>query len=395
MAEPAARSQQHPASARRRSSGVPALRLEVTKRLARLELDVRLEADDEVIVLFGPSGSGKTTLLDIVSGLVRPDAGEIEMDGQTVFRRGRGGGVVDVAARHRGVGYVMQSYALFPHMTALENVAYPLGRAPDRFARARSLLDRLSMLDHAEHRPGHLSGGQQQRVALARALAAPRRILLLDEPFAALDGGIRERLQADLAELQKELGLTVLLVTHRLEDAFALGHRLAVLRGGRIEQVGTVGEVFQRPATAGVAESMGTRNMLTCRVVADDGATLRLDWGGLVLALASPDRPLAPGTRVTAYIRPDDVKVVYPDRPLSTAVSHNLLEGTVAAHRQSAGSRVLHVLLGNGRTIEVRFPLLSYTPLPLAVGDTVRVALRREGLVLLPPDLAGAAHASS
>jgi molybdate transport system ATP-binding protein len=370
------------------ANGPPAVRLDVARRLAALELQVRLDASDEVLVLFGPSGSGKTTLLNIVAGLIRPDAGEIAFDGHAVFRRGRPGAAVDVPARHRGIGYVMQSYALFPHMTALENVAYPLGRAPDRHARARELLDRLSILDHEAHRPAELSGGQQQRVALARALAAPRRVLLLDEPFAALDTGIRERLQLELRELQKEMRLTVLLVTHRLEDAFALGDRLAVLRAGRIEQVGPVDEVFRRPATAGVAESMGTRNLLLSRVVSHTADVLHIDWDGIRLELHAPGGATLPvGTEVTAYIRPDDIKVVYPDRPLSPAVSHNLLDGRVAALRQSAGSRVLHVALHNGQSVEVRFPLLSYTPLPLDIGDSVRIALRKEGLILLPQDL--------
>lgn len=366
----------------------PALRLEASRRLPTFALEVALTADDEVLVLFGPSGSGKTTLLDMVAGLRRPDAGEIVLEGVPVFRRGLDGREVDVAARHRGVGYVMQSYALFPHMTALENVAYPLGRDPGRMQRARALLERLAIADHADYRPARLSGGQQQRVALARALAAHRRILLLDEPFAALDGGIRERLQDDLRSLQKELGLTVLLVTHRLEDAFALGDRLAVLRQGRIEQAGPVGEVFRRPATAGVAESMGTRNLLLARVVEASTGTLVLDWDGVRLEMTAPAHAeLAAGMPVTAYIRPDDVKVVYPDRPLSQAVSFNLLEGTVLSHRESAGARLLVVRVPNGRSVEVRFPLLSYTPLALDPGDAVRIALRKEGLVLLPQDL--------
>ena len=221
----------------RPAARVPALRVNVRMRLPALVVEAHLEADNEVMVLFGPSGAGKTTLLNIVAGLARPDSGEIALEGQTVYRRDTGGPSRNVPARRRHIGYVMQQYALFPHMTALENVAYARRRDPERHARARDLLDLLSMGSHAAHRPSQLSGGQQQRVALARALAADRRILLLDEPFAALDAPMRDRLQADLARLRPELGLTVLLVTHRLEDAFALGDRLAVMRSGRIEQV--------------------------------------------------------------------------------------------------------------------------------------------------------------
>jgi molybdate transport system ATP-binding protein len=369
-------------------TGAPALLLDVRKRLPGLDLEARLEADREVLVLFGPSGSGKTTILNMTAGLVRPDSGVVALEGQVVFRRGVPGAPRDLPARDRHIGYVMQQYALFPHMTALENVAYPMGRAPDRVARAARLLDLLSMGSHAGHHPAQLSGGQQQRIALARALAAERRILLLDEPFAALDAGLRDRLQADLRRLRVELDLTVLLVTHRLEDAFAIGDRLAVVREGRIEQTGPVGDVFRRPATRGVAEIMGIRNLLVARVVSADGAMLTLDWDGLRLEVPHvPDVPV--NQEVTAYIRPEDVKIVYPDRPLSDAVADNVFAARVTSHHESAALRVLHVELGNGRELEVRFPALSYRPIRMEPGAVVRVALRREGLILLAaPDAA-------
>ncbi|MBO2528279.1 MAG: hypothetical protein CW348_00205 [Thermobifida sp.] len=193
----------------------------------------------------------------------------IEFDGAAFFRRNRPGPRVDLPARRRGVGYVMQDYALFPHMTVLENVMFPLRGAPDREARALALLERVSVAHLAHERPGSLSGGQQQRVVIARALAANGGLLLLDEPFAALDGPIRERLQADLRTLQRELRLVMILVTHRLEDAFALGDRIAVLRAGRLEQVGPIEDVVRRPATRGVAEIMGIRNLLRAHRILD------------------------------------------------------------------------------------------------------------------------------
>lgn len=363
-------------------ANMPALTLDVRKRLPNLDMSARLEADREVMVLFGPSGSGKTTLLNMIAGLVRPDAGRITLEGQVVFRREETGGRTDVPARHRGIGFVMQQYALFPHLTALENVAYPLGHAADRFTRARHLLELLAMERHADHRPGQLSGGQQQRVALARALAAERRILLLDEPFAALDAPLRDRLQADLCRLREELDLTIILVTHHLEDAFAIGDRLAVMSDGRIEQVGPVSDVFRRPATRGVAEIMGIRNLLSARVVEAGRDTLILDWDGLRLHLP-PHGDLQAGGEVTVYIRPDDIKIVYPDRASSEAVAHNVFDGRVTAHHESVAARVLRVALENGREVEVRFPALSYRPIPLEPGATVRVALRRDGLAVL------------
>jgi molybdate transport system ATP-binding protein len=361
----------------------PAITLEVRKRMPQLEVSAKLEADHEVVVLFGPSGAGKTTLLNMIAGLMRPDTGEIALEGQTVFRRGTSGRACDLPARDRRIGYVMQQYALFPHMTALENVAYPMGGAPDRRARAARLLALLSMEGHADQRPAQLSGGQQQRVALARALAAQRRILLLDEPFAALESGLRDRLQRDLRRLRDELNLTIIVVTHLLEDAFAIGDRLAVMRDGRIEQTGAVGDVFRRPATRGIAEIMGIRNILIAHVSVVGDDSLVLDWDGVALDVPRDGRALAPGTEVTAYIRPEDVKIVYPDKPVSGAVAHNVFDARITAHHESASARVLRVVLENGREIEVRFPALSYRPIPLEPGDTVRIALRREGLTLL------------
>lgn len=359
----------------------PALMMDVRRQFPELALDVRMVADREVLVLFGPSGSGKTTILNMIAGLVRPDSGQLALEGQVVFRRGDAG-PVDLPARHRHIGYVMQQYALFPHMSALENVAYPLGRAPDRLDRAARLLDLLAMGDHARHSPAQLSGGQQQRIALARALAAERRILLLDEPFAALDAPLRDRLQADLRRLRAELDLTVVLVTHRLEDAFAIGDRLAVVREGRIEQIGPVGDVFRRPATRGVAGILGIRNLLDARVASADGVTVTLDWDGLRLELPHVVG-LEKGVEVTACIRPEDVKIVYPDRPMSDAVAHNVFAARVTSHHEGAAMRVLGVELENGQELEVRFPVLSYRPIALEPGASIRVALRREAIILL------------
>ncbi len=354
------------------------------KRLGAFHLDLNLDVGTETLVLFGPSGAGKTTTLDLIAGLLEPDAGELTLDGQLLFRRARGEGGVraHVPARRRGIGYVFQQYALFPHMTALENVMYPLRRDPGRAARAHELLARVRLDAAAGRYPRELSGGQQQRVALARALAARPRVLLLDEPFSALDLAVRELLQRDVAELQAELGLVVVYVTHRLEDAFALGHRIAVLRDGHIEQVGPIEDVFRRPATAGVAQAMGIRNLLSARVLASTPEELRLDWDGV--ELSAPPQPARKGEWVLAYIRPEEVKLLYPDRPISRSVARNHLEGRIERVTQSTAFRELRVALGNGREVEVRFPLLSYGTMNLEPGAAVQLALRKEGLVVLP-----------
>jgi molybdate transport system ATP-binding protein len=343
-------------------------------------LRVRMEVGAEILVLFGPSGSGKTTTLNAIAGLVTPERGRVVLDGQVLFSRGDTGRTVNIPTRERRVGYVFQQYALFPHLTALENVAYPL-RGPHRQTRAAGLLERLS-LDHlADRYPQELSGGQQQRVAIARALAAAPRVLLLDEPFSALDMATRQRLQRDLLTLQGELGLVVIYVTHRLEDAFAVGKRLAVMRDGVLEQIGPIEDVFRYPANTQVAGIMGITNLFRAQVVAADAREVTLDWDGV--RLAAPPHVVEPGSIVTAYIRPEDVKILYPDRPLTEAVRHNQVTGRITASSFFPGARHLLLALPNGHAIEVTHPRYTYAPLNLQVGQQVQLALRKEALVLL------------
>ncbi len=360
--------------------GAAGLTAEFSVRRPDFSLHVRLEVGAEILVLFGPSGSGKTTTLSAIAGLVTPERGRVLLDGQVLFERDGAGRAVNVPTRARGVGYVFQHYALFPHLSALQNVAYPL-RGPGRQAQAAELLARLSLAHLADRFPHELSGGQQQRVAIARALAAAPRVLLLDEPFSALDMTTRQRLQRDLLTLQRELGLVVIYVTHRLEDAFAIGQRLAVMHDGVLEQVGPIEEVFRYPANARVAGIMGITNLFRAEVVAADAGGVTLDWDSL--RLSAPPQAVAPGSAVTAYIRPEDVKIIYPDRPLMAAVQHNRVTGRIAASSFYPGARHLLLALPNGHALEVSHPRYTYAPLNLEVGQQVQLALRREALVLL------------
>lgn len=364
------------------------LRLDIEKRYDSFELHLELEVNTEIMVLFGPSGAGKTTTLQAVSGLLSPDAGEIEFDGEVFFRRSRPGDRVDLPARRRGVGYVFQGYALFPHLTALENVAFPLrGHKGKGKAEAAELLESMR-LQHLAHRyPREMSGGQQQRVALARALAARPGILLLDEPFSAVDRPMRERLQRDLRRLQAELNLVVLCVTHNLEDAFAVGHRLAVVQDGRVQQVGRVDEVLRRPRDLRAAEVVGVSNVFHALVVEASADGLVLDWDGVILE--APPQHAEVGERVPVYIRPEDVKVLYPDRRVGEALRTNRVTGTVVDHHATGSVASLRVDLSNGREVEVRFPEYTYTPLAISTGGSLDLCLRRESIVLLTgPDVA-------
>ena len=232
---------------------------QISKRFGRVpaldgvSLDLR---DGELLALVGPSGSGKTTLLRVIAGLDFPDAGTVAFDGENI---------TSMPAAERGVGFVFQHYALFRHMTVAANVAFGLDvrsrkDRPSRAeiaARVESLLELVELAGMGSRHPSQLSGGQRQRVALARALAVDPKILLLDEPFGALDAAVRKSLRKALRRIHDATGVTTLFVTHDQEEALELADRVAILNGGRIEQVGTPGEVLGRPGTPFVAGFVG------------------------------------------------------------------------------------------------------------------------------------------
>ncbi|MFB7600821.1 ABC transporter ATP-binding protein [Streptomyces sp. NPDC056160] len=225
-----------------------------TTAVAGVDLEI---GDGEFFSLLGPSGSGKTTVLRLIAGFETPTGGSIALGGRDV---------TGLAPFERDVHTVFQDYALFPHMTVEQNVAYALKvrKVPkaQRLVRAREALDQVRLDGYGKRRPAALSGGQRQRVALARALVGRPRVLLLDEPLGALDLKLRERMQAELKALQREVGITFVLVTHDQGEALAMSDRVAVFHEGRIEQVGTPAEIYERPTTAFVASFVGTSNLI-------------------------------------------------------------------------------------------------------------------------------------
>src|SRR3954449_1238713 len=240
---------------------------QVTKRYQGSPVvnDVSLDiGDGEFFVLLGPSGSGKSTLLRAVAGLSGVDHGGISLHGRDVTHQ---------SAKERGVGLVFQNYALFRHMTVADNIEFALRvrrmKAVDRRKRRQELLRLVSLEGMDERMPGQLSGGQQQRVAVARALAHKPEVLLLDEPFGALDAKIREELRRTIRQVQRELGITTVLVTHDQEEAFALADRIGVMNLGRLLEIGKPQELYARPATRFVATFLGAANILLARQTAE------------------------------------------------------------------------------------------------------------------------------
>jgi len=246
----------------------------------------------EFLTLLGPSGCGKTTLLRILAGLDAADAGAVRIDGQDVD---------EMPAHRRPVNTVFQSYALFPHMTVRDNVAFGLRmkKVPgDEIARrVERMLDLVQIATFADRKPAQLSGGQKQRVALARALINEPKVLLLDEPLGALDSKLRKELQVELLALQRRLGITFIFVTHDQEEALVMSDRIAVMRAGRIEQLGDAEEIYERPRTRFVSQFLGTCNLIEGRATRRDGLGLLVEtpFGELRVeghgAAALPDSP--------------------------------------------------------------------------------------------------------
>ena len=323
-----------------------------TMAVRSLDMAVR---KGEFLALLGPSGCGKTTTLRLIAGFTRPDSGEIFIDGQPVSELG---------VRQRQVGIVFQSYTLFPNMTAYENIAFGLHvrKLPETEVRTRvfRLLELIGLGEKAEAYPRQLSGGQQQRVALARALAIEPRVLLLDEPLSALDAKVRNNLRFEIKKIQRESGITTIYVTHDQEEALSISDRVAVMRSGQIEQVGTPWEVYSSPSSLFVADFVGVSNFLDVEVKPDGSVS----WQGRPLEVEG-SRGFAPGP-CRLVIRPERLLPVSGE-----AGGKNVLEGRVAG-RVFLGPIQRVALDVEGQRVLV--DLLNSEKAPLSAGDSLRVA---------------------
>jgi putative spermidine/putrescine transport system ATP-binding protein len=284
-------------------------------------------ANGELVALLGPSGCGKTTLLKIVAGFNRQTAGQVRIGGATVDH---------LPPNRRRVGIVFQNYALFPHMTVAQNVAYGLDvMRVDRSAKAtrvKEILGLVRMEGFADRYPRQLSGGQQQRVAIARALAVRPTLLLLDEPFAALDKALRLDMQIELKRIQRNAGTTTILVTHDQEEALSLADRVALLNRGKLEQFASPTEIYDRPASLFVNTFVGSANVLEGKITATEGSqyTVALNVGGSILA-TSPIM-LQPGTAVRVCLRPEALGLTPHPNGLPARVEVGLPLGASIVH---------------------------------------------------------------
>src|SRR3954451_7909204 len=284
--------------------------------------------DGELFTLLGPSGCGKSTTLMSIAGFTQPESGRIGVGDETFFDASR---KLNVPAERRNLGIVFQSYAVWPHMTVFDNLAFPLKvRKLKRAAidkRVREVLELVELGPYVDRYPHQLSGGQQQRVALGRALAYSPSVLLLDEPFSNLDAKLRERARAWVKELQQELGLTTIFVTHDQDEALSMSDRVAVLSLGEVQQIGTPEEIYRRPANRFVAEFVGNVNLLTGQVAAWERGRGALELeSGRKLWVDTEHAPPA-SSQLTLAVRPEALRVEPADT--STLNGSNTLDALV------------------------------------------------------------------
>ena len=344
-------------------------------------------APGELLALVGPSGSGKSTILRTIVGLYRPKHGSVGVDGEAWFDSEAG---VWLPAHRRRAGLVFQSYALFPHLTALDNVTAALGHLSrgERRARAGQLLELVHLAGLEGRRPAELSGGQQQRVAVARALGREPKVLLLDEPFSAVDKATRQKLYRELAAMRQRLSMPVVLVTRDLDEALMLADRLSLLHHGRTLQDGSPLQVMQQPATVEAARLVGQRNLFEAIVLehqAPPGFTL-LRWCGRILE--AERNPIYPVGASISWMIPSSHLVLHRrDRP-SRGEHENPVPGIIT-ECLALGETTSCALAVDGRAeLSLAFSVPSHVAARnrLAVGEPATVSLLASGIHLMPPD---------
>jgi molybdate transport system ATP-binding protein len=345
-------------------------------------LDVSFEMENELVVLFGPSGSGKTTLFKCISGIMEPNDGKITVGTKVYYDRDR---KINLPIQKRNLGYVFQSYTLFPHMTVRKNIECGL-KGWEKEAREERVMEMLSLLhiEELETRyPSQLSGGQKQRVALARALAPKPEIILLDEPFSALDMEIRTELAEKIKNLQNKIGIPLLFITHNLEEAFLLADRILILHGGKAQQFGTPEEILFHPQNRHVAKLVGISNIFDDAYVKEHDEKSKstvLKSGDMKIKIKSLNFKV--GDKVSWGIHPENITLLLPD-----SGSEDQEENTYSARvntiiNKGLKKRITLKLVRHNKTLTAEVPTQFVDLLKLYAGDLCQVKLEMGEVVV-------------
>ena len=344
-------------------------------------IDLNISAG-EFFTILGPSGSGKTTTLMLIAGYTEPSSGEIRISNKPVSR---------IPSHKRNIGVVFQNYGLFPHMSVAGNIAFPLllrGKGkPEITDDIDSILELVQLAEFRNHMPHQLSGGQQQRVALARALVYKPGVLLLDEPLGALDKNLREQMQIELKDLHRQLGTTIVCVTHDQAEALALSDRIAVLNNGRLEQTGTPDKLYEHPDSRFVATFIGESNIIHGRYRDHTGHYDNISLAGNQTVRVSRSSPLQNGMDVELVIRPH--RILIGEKALHAA---NSFAGTVRSQIYSGDSLKVEIAINDNTSVVARVDNNAGAGATFSRGERINVGFRPEHVMIYPLPETGRDH---
>ena len=372
------------------------LSLTARKQFGDFTLDASWKTEQPIVALVGPSGSGKTLTLQCIAGLIAPDFGRILAAGRVLFDTNAH---TNLRPQQRRVGYVFQGYALFPHMTVAQNVAYGVPRQAkrerERADRTGAIIDRLGISGLMDRYPTDLSGGQQQRVALARALATDPDVLLLDEPFSALDAPLRRELTSELGQTLREWGKIAVLVTHDLSEAYQIADTVVLYEHGGTTDAMSKNDLLWNPSSERVARLIGARNILRATVADTSGESIVLDWrGGHLDAARSPSHPLhaRAGDELAFFVRPEYVRLIRKNRPVTEGLRQtNLFHGDIIGERDEGTTWVLFFKLDRpgapsqgAYDLEIEIPKLVYERLGISTDRRWDVSIHPGSIQVLP-----------
>lgn len=341
---------------------------------SEFSLKAYFSLDNELAVLFGPSGAGKTLTLHAIAGLVNPDKGRISVNGRAHFDSERN---INLCPQERRVGYVFQNYALFPHLTVEENISFGLKKRED----LKEILAFFEIDGLEKRYPSQLSGGQQQRVALSRALITKPEVLLLDEPFSALDHATRLRLRLDLKKIQSRYAIPMLMITHNPVEAYTMADTLIVYKHGEVEQIGKPKEIFNKPKSIGVAKLVGINNIFKGKVIDISENDALIQSLEKIKIVASKVANSKKGEEITWCIRADQVMVLREDKSLGKAVAENLFSGKIIEIIPKGMSYLL--FFEGALNLEIEIPAHAFERLNLETGKIIRVSLKKSAIHIM------------